>query len=498
MISAFDNPFYYLANFQLVLDWIAARYADLLTPEEQAFIAQFGLLPQPSRALFVRMVMRKGELFRASKLNYAEIGDTVVAARALLALGWIQSDPLLDLDQLFDVLLKNEINAVFKLAAAEKALRKADQLELLRERQPDVQHFSKWMAAASGSAEDVYQMLAKPLCERLRLLFFGNLRQDWSEFVLADLGIYQYEKVEFSLSSRAFRVRRDVDDYLALQACRERFINEEPLTEVLAQLADTASDNEWLAGRREKLLFQIAQHLEKTRDWEAALKVYSTCRYPGARIRTIRVLEKDGQAALAMEWLQVAQQAPESDAERQQLLRIAPRLQRQLGLTKTSATAAAPVQRIDLCLPFPATPCTVEGVVRDHLHQTHAPVFYVENTLINSLFGLLCWEAIFKSVPGAFFHPFHRGPADLHSVDFQQKRATELQECLALADNGCLQNPHPANLHAEVWHSVALCGLECDRCRTAGVGAGLYSGAAFATLVRAHLARYSSQPEWFP
>ena len=30
------------------------------------------------------------------------------------------------------------------------------------------------------------------LCERLRLMFFGNLRQDWSEFVLADLGVFKY------------------------------------------------------------------------------------------------------------------------------------------------------------------------------------------------------------------------------------------------------------------------------------------------------------------
>lgn len=27
------------------------------------------------------------------------------------------------------------------------------------------------------------------LCDRLRLILFGNLAQDWSEFVLADLGI---------------------------------------------------------------------------------------------------------------------------------------------------------------------------------------------------------------------------------------------------------------------------------------------------------------------
>ncbi len=80
------------------------------------------------------------------------------------------------------------------------------------------------------------------------------------------------------------------------------------------------------------------------------------------------------------------------------------------------------MQRIDLCLPPPNGERWVEGVVRDHLTQDDAPVFYVENALINALFGLLCWRAIFAAIPGAFFHPFHRGPADLYSADFYRRR----------------------------------------------------------------------------
>ncbi|MET3134432.1 hypothetical protein AAKU55_004728 [Oxalobacteraceae bacterium GrIS 1.11] len=72
--------------------------------------------------------------------------------------------------------------------------------------------------------------------------------------------------------------------------------------------------------------------------------------------------------------------------------------------------------------------------MRDHLARHDAPVYYVENTLINSLFGLLCWSAIFKPVPGAFFHPFHCGPVDLHSADFQRRRAREFAACLAELD----------------------------------------------------------------
>ena len=80
MIRVLDNPFYYLDNFHQVLQWIGDRYRDLLNEEENTFLQRFPALPQPARALFVRMVMRKGELFRASKLSYPEIGCTIAAA----------------------------------------------------------------------------------------------------------------------------------------------------------------------------------------------------------------------------------------------------------------------------------------------------------------------------------------------------------------------------------------------------------------------------------
>ena len=76
----------------------AQRYADLLSAEETQFIGAFAALPLPSRALFVRLVMRKGCLFRASKLNYPEIGDTRAAAQPLLATGWVEADPAIGLD----------------------------------------------------------------------------------------------------------------------------------------------------------------------------------------------------------------------------------------------------------------------------------------------------------------------------------------------------------------------------------------------------------------
>jgi hypothetical protein len=437
MIRVLENEFYYLDNFQRVLDWIAQRYADLLDEGEQGFIAAFARLPRPAQALFVRMVMRKGSLFRASKMNYPEIGCPVAAARDLLPTGWIVSDPVIGIDELFELLVKPEILDAFALGAPLKNARKPEQLEALREQNAEPRPFSAWYP---GCADTVFAIGVKPLCDRLRLLFFGNLHQDWTEFVLSDLGLFRYEQVEFSEASRGFRSRQDIEHYLQLHACRERFDALEPGSEELRALIEEVPrhsfGNDWLDSRREKLLFRIGQQLERDKDWEAAHAVYAECRFPGARSRAMRVLEKDEKFDQAYALFCEASAAPESEAERQHLLRIGPRLARKLGHARTAPRRAAKPAQLDLNLPQPGGEWHVEGVVLAHLHRDDAPVFYVENTLANTLFGLLCWPAVFAAIPGAFFHPFHRGPADLYSPDFQQRRAREFDACLARLDDG--------------------------------------------------------------
>jgi len=438
MIRVLENEFYYLDNFQRVLDWITERYADLLVDEELAFIAAFPALPRAARALFVRLAMRKGTLFRASKLNYAEIGCPLAAAHALLPSGWIEADPVLALDELFELLVKPELVQAFGLSGAVKSARKPAQLEALRldPAHADPRPFSHWVQHEQDLA---VRLLVQPLCDRLRLLFFGNLSQDWTEFVLSDLGMFRYERVAFSPDSRGFRTRADIEHYLRLHACKERYYAGEPAAAILPDLRAAVPaggfDNPWLDSRRERLLFQLGQLFEKEKDWDNAHAVYADCRYPGARGRAIRVLEKHERFDVAHALFERAWAAPESDAERQHLLRIGPRLARKLGHARGPAQRKTPVERLDLVLPA-RTDLRVEGVVLEHLWRAEAPVFYVENTLANTLFGLLCWGAVFAAIPGAFFHPFHRGPADLYNADFHARRKREFDACLALLDGG--------------------------------------------------------------
>lgn len=431
MKPALEDPLYYLANFQLVLDWVRERYDEVLIDEERELISTFSELPQNARALFVRMVMRKGEFFRRSKLSYAEIGDVQTALMPLIKAGWVSLDPVLSIDELFDILQKPEIVSIFALKSPYKQLNKAEQLVYLRGLEAEAKRYSRWHPT---SQDMVIHIKNKALCDRLRLIFFGNWHQDWSEFVLSDLGIYHYESVDISLESRGFQTRRDIEDYIALQLCRDLFEQEEPISRVFDEVVMLKIENQWIDRRRHKFLFQLGQQAEKLKEWDLALRIYEQAVYLGVRLRKIRVLERMGQSAQALQLLNEALVAPESEAELQQLQRSAPRLNRKLGHQKTSASSAANVDVIELKLPHPTVAFCVEAVVRDFLHSEDTPVFYVENTLINSLFGLLCWSVIFKPIPGAFFHPFHRGPVDLTSADFHVRRQDEFASCLAQLD----------------------------------------------------------------
>lgn len=435
-IDAFDDPFYYLANFRRVLTWLAQRYADLLDAEEQAFVGGFEQAPQAAQALLVRMVMRKGEHFRESALAYAEIGCPRAAADALLAAGWLHAEASLSLAEVFEVLRKAELLGCFAeqfaRLGARAALRKGELYELLGALHEQRQPFAQW---CPEHPERVYTLQVRALCDRLRLMFFGNLRQGWSEFVLADLGVFRYERVNLDAGSRALRHRQDLQLYLALHACREGLEQGADLHDTGRAIAALHSDNAWLLARRDKALFQIGQLHEKQQDWPAALQVYAQCAWPGARLRRIRVLERSGADSQALALAQIAEAGIENAAEAQALQRIVPRLRRRLQLPVPARVRAASVSRLDLTLVLDATPASVEMRVRNHLHEEQAPVHYVENTLINSLFGLLCWPAIFAAVPGAFFHPFQSAPADLHQPDFHGRRAALFDACLAQLDD---------------------------------------------------------------
>ncbi|HKT98653.1 MAG TPA: VRR-NUC domain-containing protein [Paraburkholderia sp.] len=483
MLTESPDPFYYLENFECALASLDARCADLFDDAERQFVQGFGTLPHASRALFVRMLMRKGPHFRASKLDYAEIGCARAAAAPLVAAGWLAPSPVLALDALAALVTKAELQALAaRLATGASAPRgpdtcdtpdtcntadvpgllnalnagtaaralatsratRAETLEALQAAAPEAREWSAWFP---GSTDTVFHLAAAPLCERLRLMFFGNLRQDWSEFVLADLGVYRYEPVPLDNASRAFQQRADIDAYLALRDCRDSFDLAPGSASAVAALgaaldaldtlAPRTRPNDWLRSRHDRVRHAAGQAAERLGEPALAWRAYADCGHPESRYRRVRVLEQLGHHDEALALVQAIAGAPANEEEAQRATRTLARLQRRRATPGTQATSGTPIfASAELTLPAACASLRVEEAARRTLASTDAPVFYVENTLINSLFGLLCWPALFAPLPGAFFHPFQRGPADLHAADFVSRRAGLFAASLAEFESG--------------------------------------------------------------
>jgi hypothetical protein len=419
-VTAHPRPYYYLENFSVALDWLRARYHDLLSGEERQFIHDFEQLPTASAALAVRMIMRQGDLFRSTKLNYEEIGCPRRAAMPLVQLGWLDPAPQIDFLSLFRVLRKAELCAAFGL---QQSLRKLEILELLAQMAGQSRTLKEWWP---NSPDEIFQVRVHALCERLKFMFFGNYHQSWSEFVLADLGIFRYERIAIDHAARAFQSRRQIEDFHAIYRCREMLEEETPLEEVLANMPG-ACDAAWIETKRAKLLFAIAYLYERAGELAKALEVYRASTHREARVRSIRVLKKLQRSDEAAAVLALAQQNPTSEWEIQHCARISQRATR---------ARRQGWETLDLELPAPNPPQRVELVVSEHLGTPESPVLYVENTLLNAIFGLLCWDAIFAPLPGAFFHAFHSGPADLNEPDFYQRRTALFAQCFAQLETG--------------------------------------------------------------
>ncbi|BFM10508.1 nuclease Fan1 [Simiduia litorea] len=432
MTSEKPEPLYYLHNYRTLLAWVRSRYGDLLSEAEIAYADQFLELPEPAQALLTRLITRKGELFRLSKLAYQEIPDLPRAIAPLQQLGWLTRSRMVSASDIFGLLSRAELTSWLGKYAGTKAAWLAEFAQVEAEDRP----WDDWFSGASLPCNqqlvgDLVAVTIMPFSDVYCLLFFGNHYQALSEFVLAELGIFQYEQVGFSHACRSFTSRVDLDAYRQLQGAREDVERDDDVAAALLNMPAAVGVSAWLIRRMQKFSFHLGVKLEQRGDYEAALAVYSTCEFIEARARRVRVLEKLSRRQEALALLNDAIAAPHSEAERQQLLRARPRLQRALNIIPEKPVAFSPASSV---LTLDLADNRVEQAVAAHFHLAAEPVCWTENSLWTGLFGLFFWPAIYAPIPGAFFNPFQARPKDLYHQSFASSRADMLRDCWRLLD----------------------------------------------------------------
>ncbi|MEZ5501777.1 MAG: VRR-NUC domain-containing protein [Halioglobus sp.] len=414
------SPYYYRENFLRLCAAVEAQYADILTTGEHALLASFRGLEFKAQCLYVRLVSRTGPWFRESKLVYAELGPVAPILDALLAAGLAMEAATLSAAELGQLFTRSELQRIFPRLDHGQLRDKAALLEAIGQLPP--RHLQ---ALGAIDGQRIVAPRGTELVQFLQLLFFGNRRQGLTDFVLQELGVTRYYPYPLDRAHRLFPCRQACEEYLACAALRDRHYElldaGEPDMLPLLAAQVLATDIRFAASEqhRDRLCNNLARDLERLGEWELALQLYGRSQRHPARERRARILETGGDWAGAAALCEEILRAPWCEAEREAAERIVPRLRRQLDGTRLPRRRDA---FSTVTLQLPAGDGGVERQVANHLQGEWQAVHYVENKLMNTLFGLAFWEQIFAAVPGVFHNPYQSAPADMHDSAFYSRR----------------------------------------------------------------------------
>ncbi len=425
--------YYYRNNFVSLCDTVQAQYGDLLSPDEREFLARFYLLDHPAQCLYVRLVSRVGPLFRTAKLDYPEIGDLQVSVLDLIDNGFAVRVNALTVGDLGGIYTKAELVCCFREDLnLPPQYRKEQLLEEIEDLEFDPpEYFSR---IAVPDEPPVIGIVGAEVIERLQLLFFGNSYQSLTEFILSDLGLARYYPYPLDRERRLFSTRNAVDEYIACGEFNAVFYELVELddTEGLVVLAGEmlahkigfdSSRRRWQRG-----CIRVGRELERRGELDLALGLYERCDVHPARERSTRIFasRKDWPAVISL--CEEMKHEPRCEAELDAAGRIHTRALRNNGEKPKPASRDC---FVELHLKISSRSGSVEQDVANHLAVDWNRVEFLENSLMNTLFGLAFWEQIFSGVSGAFHNPYQSVPADMYEGGFRRRRQCEIDERLA-------------------------------------------------------------------
>ena len=433
---------YYLTNFRYLIDFVASTYQGLLSDAELQWHAAFVQAPESAQRLYVRLSGRRAAInglsFRLSKLRYPEITSITAAAHALNDAGLAAIDVPAILEDLLPAYTKPELVKLLQLQS-QKHLSREDLLAFVQDRNlsTDITALQKADDWVSIQGLDAYTVF--------KLCFFGNCYQDMSEFVLRDLGIFQYEQYRIDKNSRVFKSREQIEAHLNYFECAATLdqidhSNKEDLLQVSHSLPTNTFNDPHLARRVDRLRNTVARQLERLNEPEQALALYALSSRPPSRERQVRLLMKCARFEHAKQLCNDITAAPVAEEELQFVDTILPKLHRALSLPQPKRRTFKPMTTK---LTLSEGEQRVEFVARDFYSQ-FGECFYTENTLINGVLGLFIWDIIFSPVEGVFYNPFQSAPADFYQLEFVKNRQHLLEERLQELDD-------PIRFSARVW-----------------------------------------------
>ncbi len=401
---------YYLDNVITLFDYVEGVYGDILEADYLTLLKSFRGLSEDGKRLYIRLLNRSQEWFRLSKLDYPEITDMSLAIEQLQQSDLLSVDQDLAFDTIIGLFNKSELLTLHPHGGELKNLKRGELNDYLIE-QADEIFFNRLL-----ESDYFLQVQQKQIYLIFQMLFFGNLNQSMTDFVLRDLGLYQFEKYTIDNDHRPFTSKLEIKLYWLLHELEQLTDSDdvEALIDCFEAIAENRSDASAYFRKSERIKFDTARQIERLGHLDKALPLYLQCQLPPARERIARIYHQQKNITLALETCSQILAAPIDESEAQFATEFSNRLARRPYRKHQPNIVDLQLERQD----------SVEQAVIDHylLNTDCTDCYYLENSLFNGVLGLLIWDAIFEPIAGAFFNPFQYRPSDFYAHDFVTKR----------------------------------------------------------------------------
>jgi len=417
---------YYYAYFEELLLFVQKHSGHLIDSVLIDFIDHFFKLSEDARCLFVRMCNRRGQFFRPQTFDYPEIASIEGSLDELYDSGFcdVPDQPETALLRLFR---KDELISIFQ---PPKDISKYGKNEL-------IEYLSAFDFLEDLLAiEPLVKLQRQEEVAYLRMLFFGNIHTEMTEFVIRDVGHVKLQPLESSGFKPWFE---SVDEARAMYDISKSFqlvkeaLNMLPAVELHALIGQ----QNWQRYKNypapakvaDKLLQCLGAQLKRERQSELALHYYEQATRPPARERSVRLLVQLGRHEAAAMLAQQMSTEPMNATERIFASDFLAKTKVRIHRSTTRRIKNAPTLNVTF-----EPDRNVELLALEQLESQGYQGAHVENRLWRNLFGLVFWEVLFDQSSGNFHHPFQRVSDNLFDQSFYTAKEQLLRQSLSKLD----------------------------------------------------------------
>jgi DNA polymerase III subunit epsilon len=486
-----DLPiYYYHDHFVEMLSFVRTTYGSILNDEHDAFVSRFQSLSKDAQCLLIRMINRRGAIFNRTLFRYAEISDVDRAADDLLACGQARTLRAEDYASFVACLPKDVL-----VGGAKAAGRTDIRVSWPKARLVDyfLTHVPFEVAAECCEAVKFIALDDVRPLEFLLYLYFGKTEDDLKNFALRDLGIMR--------THRATSFKARFTDGEEARACfhYSRLLDRieiKTLDIYRAAVADIFGGpdcpSDYAVDLRSRVACQVGQFFEKLGERDLARQLYRAGLSPECRERLVRLLYGAGDKVDAEDLLRRMIDDPASDDEH---VFATDFYARKFGGLRTGSCTELLRAGVTLTVDdaYRGNP---EAGVASVMRRRGYRVFFAENTLWHSLFGLLFWDELFES--DLLHSSFDWVPHCLNDRSFAHRFATYIDDRLEAVISGTAFNlllrpiaakwGRPNGIFA--WDHVDVDAL---RALLSGVG-----GEGIATIIRSMCQNFRDMCDGFP